>query len=153
MLGDKFKRRLLSRIEVCDQTGCWNWTASKTQRGYGQFWNGVTMRSSHRVSYELHRGPIAEGMHVLHRCDNPACINPDHLFLGTNADNMADRDAKGRGARGQRYKFTKLTPEDVLAIRAAEGTEGPARHAIAAKYGISNKYIRKIWDRKSWRYI
>lgn len=152
-MSEKLKRRLLSKIEVCARTGCWNWTAGKNRRGYGQFWVGPTNRGSHRVSYELHCGPIPNGLHVLHRCDNPACVCPDHLFLGTNADNMADRNAKGRVARGRRFKTTKLTAEDVLAIRSAIGTEGPARHAIAAKYGISNKYIRKIWDRKSWRDI
>ena len=154
-MGDKLKRRLLAKIDVCQQTGCWNWTASKNARGYGQFWDGETMRTSHRVSFQIHTGRIPDGMHVLHRCDNPACICPDHLFLGTNTDNMADRDAKGRVAhqRGEAHGCAKLCANDVIEIRAAQNVAGLDRHALAERYGISNKYIRKIWDRKSWKHI
>lgn len=81
---------------------CWTWTAGVEQDGYGILWRGKTYLRAHRVSWELAHGPIPEGMNVLHRCDVPACVNPAHLFLGTQQDNVADRHAKGRDATGLR---------------------------------------------------
>lgn len=87
--------------KVSKLSSCWEWTAAKDSRGYGCF--GATkyfgISKAHRFSYFLHNGDIPKGMHVLHKCDNPSCVNPDHLFLGTNKDNMKDRDFKGRGIR------------------------------------------------------
>ena len=77
--------------------GCWEWQAAKTRLGYGRFAPEGTTVKAHRVSFELCKGPIPDGMHVMHSCDNPPCVNPEHLSLGSNQDNVNDREAKGRG--------------------------------------------------------
>lgn len=98
--------------------GCWEWKAAKTRQGYGQFGYRGQMRGAHRVAYELYISLIPYGMQVLHICDNPSCVNPEHLRLGTNADNVEDRKLKGRSARlvgtdHHNSAFTKETLEEL----------------------------------------
>jgi hypothetical protein len=143
----------MSKFKVDGATGCWNWTAGKDKNGYGQFspYRRQNMRA-HRASYELHREPIPEGLCVCHRCDNPSCINPDHLFLGTNAENTADRQAKGR----QRYAIgsacgrAKLTEEEVSVILAAEGV---THRKLADRFGVTQSTISEIRSRKIWTHV
>lgn len=89
-------------------SGCWLWTAFTTPKGYGQFWDGICIWRAHRFSYKLYKGPIPKGLFVLHKCDVPECVNPDHLFTGTNAENVADMVSKGRQQKGPSHWKAKL---------------------------------------------
>jgi hypothetical protein len=144
--------RFWQKVEKTD--GCWNWTAGTSEKGYGLFSVNNRNQRAHRVSYAMANGPIPDGMQVLHDCDNPRCVNPKHLFLGTNADNMADKVAKGRQAhfcpgRGESAPNARLTESQVLAIRASSGTH----REVAEKFGMSRKQIEDIRARRSWMHI
>ena len=131
---------------------CWLWVAGCFESGYGRFFLDGKLRRAHRVSYELHHGPIGR-LHVLHRCDRRACVNPDHLFLGTHDDNMADMARKGRVVnnplRGAAAPGAKLTDEQALAIKG-----DPRRQAdIAAQYGIHQVLVSRIKTGKAWAHL
>lgn len=115
---------------------CWEWQAAKDGHGYGAISADGARRTlqAHRVSYELANGLIPAGMHVLHRCDNPSCVNPGHLFTGTHADNMRDMGAKGRLTHRK-----KLTVDEVRAICEPTGST----RAIARKVGVSADSVRR----------
>jgi hypothetical protein len=144
------KERFLSKIAVDEKTGCWNWTASKGRRGYGWIWVGNRNERAPRVSYEIYRGPIPDGMQVCHHCDNPPCVNPDHLFVGSDAENKADKMTKGRQARGASHGRAKLTEDDVLEIRAARDS---TLRELATKYGVCEYQISYVRSGKRWSHI
>lgn len=131
--------------------GCWEWTAYVHHTGYGYFqYNGV-VQGAHRVSWQIHHGPIPEGMRVCHHCDNPLCVRPDHLFLGTDADNAHDRDRKGRNInkRGPAHPLAKLTAADGAAIRAASAA-GESRNSIARRLGWSRTTVSAVLQGRRW---
>lgn len=135
---------------------CWNWTGYRNAKGYGVIGSFRDRKnaSAHRASWLLLRGDIPAGLSVLHRCDNPPCVNPDHLFLGTAADNRADMLAKGRAVilRGERNGRAKLTRGDVEALRA-EYVPGTKRviARLADDFGISPEQVRNIVSGRHWR--
>lgn len=132
-------------------SGCWLWLGWTNRDGYGQLWDGELKRSplAHRAVYEKLVGPIPEGMKLLHRCDVPCCVNPEHMFIGTVADNNADMRAKKRHARGAGHGRSKLSEEQVIEVRAAAGTH----REIAAKFGISHATVNDIKMRKRWKHL
>jgi len=134
---------------------CWVWRGVRNAEGYGKIGEGgVHGRTlqAHRVSYELANGPIAKGMFVCHHCDNPSCVNPAHLFLGTQADNTQDMMNKGRSARGDGIGISKLISQQVYEIRAMLD-RGISQLLIAGKYGVSQTAITRINTGKTWGWL
>lgn len=143
--------------EKVDTSGeCWEWTANRYSAGYGQFSASSGHPSlAHRIAWELTNGSIPDGMHVCHNCpggDNPACVNPAHLFLGTAADNSADMVRKARSARGEGHPSVRLTETDVRRIRALSANGVPFV-AIAVQFGVGHTTILNVAHRRTWRHI
>lgn len=133
-------------------SGCWLWLEYVDQKnGYGRLTHNRKNYRAHRFSWELHRGEIPKSMLVLHRCDTPLCVNPDHLWLGTPADNSADMMRKRRhdDRTGEKHHLAKLTEKDVLAIRA----DTRMHTKIAKDYGVVSQTIDGIKSRKAWKHI
>jgi hypothetical protein len=142
-------RRLTWSMAVDEATGCWNWTGPLKPDGYGRITIAGAADTVHRAAYRTWCGPIPDGMSVCHRCDNRRCMNPLHLFLGTNAENTADRDQKGRQARGESSGRAKLTDDDVRSIRMASGTY----RSIAARFGVGESTVSRIRSRSGWAHV
>jgi HNH endonuclease len=138
-------------------SGCWLWQASFRRDGYGQFWISGRNNAAHRVSWFLTNEEWPK-VCVLHRCDVKACVNPEHLFLGTKKDNTRDMDAKGRrntsGApKGSKHPLAKLTEAQVKAIRAEYAAGKTTHKKLAAKYGMGKSMIGYIVTNKFWTHI
>lgn len=130
------------------ENGCWEYVGQACD--YPRFMNDLLeLEYAHRVAWRLFRGPIPEGLLVLHHCDNPKCCNPIHLFLGTQADNMADKCAKGRQAKGSKHGRAKLTEGEVAEIRVNE--HGLHQYELAEIYGVSQQLISFIMNNKLWK--
>lgn len=142
--------RFWAKVEKSD--GCWLWRGAISGSGYGTIWQGGTVGlRAHRVSWELHNGPIPAGQGVLHRCDTPACVNPSHLFLGSHLENMRDMYGKGRRRHpvGERNGNARLTAEDVARIR--RGDASPEQ--LARDLGITRDHVMELRRGRGWRHI
>ena len=149
--------RFKSKYRIDPETTCWMWTASRNKKGYGIFGMhiGVAYRTSvcaHRASWIIHNGAVPEGLQVLHKCDVRGCVNPDHLFLGTNQDNVDDKMAKGREARqkGYRNPNSKLTDE---AVREIRGINGKTLREIASQFGVTLQNVHYIRSGQTWKHV
>ena len=147
--------RFMASVAPVTESGCWIWTGAVCRGGYGKM--GAGMRTgktvkTHRVAWELFRGPIPDGDNVLHRCDVPSCVNPNHLWIGSHADNVADKILKGRSRngvlRGEMNPQSKLTHEQANAIRADTRNQDQ----IAADYGISRSNVSSIKRGITWNW-
>lgn len=157
---EEAKQRFWKKVDIRGEGDCWNWKAGLTHNGYGDFRYRYKHWRAHRFAWTVTNSPIPNGLWVLHRCDNRACCNPAHCFLGTNADNMADKCAKGRQSkgesnshmRGEKHHGAKLTEMDVREIRNRRQA-GESQKSIASGYGIKPRSISSIFHRRSWRHV
>jgi hypothetical protein len=140
------------RVDRRSSDECWEWKGHRIPTGYGQITQRGRRTSTHRRAWELARGPIPEGLCVLHRCDNPPCCNPAHLWLGTQADNSADRDRKGRAAVGEGNGKSRLTRDDVLAIHLLV-SYGLSWSKAARSFGVSKGTVAAIISGRTWRHV
>ncbi|KKM18276.1 hypothetical protein LCGC14_1667300 [marine sediment metagenome] len=171
-----FLDRFWSKVEVKNPDECWNWKAGKTSDGYGIFYVGWIDKKpireyAHRLMWELNFVQIPKGLQVLHKCDNPPCVNPAHLFCGTQGDNVRDAVSKGRlipdiekaksvfrnnpelQARGERQGSSKLTAKQVSEIRLEYAGKYITQRELAKKYGVRQVTIWAILQRKTWDHI
>lgn len=153
------QERFDAKYRICADTKCWIWTGGKNKSGYGTMAPTEFGTLAHRISYGLHVGPIpeGEGAHgtcVCHKCDNAACVNPDHLFLGSNAENMLDRDSKGRHRplRGSANGHSRLAEAEVQEIRQLLNA-GIRQADIAERFGVSQATISDIKLRRIWSHV
>lgn len=150
------------KVDIGEPNDCWEWTGHRDRQGYGR-----AMKSflAHRGSFELAHGPIPEGLCVLHRCDNPPCVNPAHLLLGTKRDNAQDAIAKGRWAPQMlpehRHVHTlacahpgaKLSADDVRLLRALYAAGGESYRSLAARFGVSKRAVEAVLSGETWKYV
>lgn len=152
----EFIDMFLNQIEYDTNGGCWLWSRCVDPDGYGMvsydFGDGKKAHKTHRVSYQIHFGKVPEGFVVRHKCDVPACVNPSHLVIGTQFDNIQDRVLRGRNGdiKGIRHPNSTLTEKDVLWIRSLRN---PDIQKIAKQYDVSYQAIQKVIDRITWKHI
>ncbi len=144
--------RFWSKVEKKSDNECWEWRSSKTRGGYGCFRVNNKQVHAHRYSWELHFGLVLDGLCVLHHCDNPSCVNPTHLWLGTKYDNIQDMIRKGRNKVGSQRLSSKLTEQDVICIRNLHKKEIPMKE-LARIYNVSYVSIAKICSRCTWKHV
>lgn len=133
------------------EDGCWLWKGTRNVQGYGKISQGGQHKGAHRIAWELTFGPIPEGMNVLHHCDNPPCVNPTHLFLGTDSENTNDCISKGRfnPPKGEAQWRAKLTVDQVREIRKS----GLGYKKLGKLYGVTPSCIQSVRKNKTWRFV
>lgn len=146
--GEPIEKRLWGRA-AAKANGCIVFTGSKHTGGHGQIHYNGKNRTAHSVAWELENGPIPDGLQLNHHCDNPPCINTDHLYLGTQQQNMADMNQRGRNVLGSQTGTAKLTELDALAIFKAPGTHKD----IARMYGVCRQTVGLIKNRVNWAWL
>lgn len=144
------RERFESKVVKTDS--CWLWVGGKNKQGYGKLrigGKGGEHVRAHRVSYELHRGPIPDGFFVMHKCDNPSCVNPEHLDIGTAMDNVADMVSKDRHTYGERTKKSKLTNLAVSVIRES----GASVQELMATFNVSKATVYQVKQGRTWKHV
>ncbi|NRA02858.1 MAG: HNH endonuclease [Myxococcales bacterium] len=145
--------RITDRIQVMP-SGCWEWQGARV-KGYGQAVCWGKVWRVHRLAWSAARGPIPYGLDVLHHCDNPPCCNPapDHLFVGTHVDNMADMAQKLRGSRGEAHMRARLTDVAVIDIRQSHGVDGVTDATLAARHGVDVRTVHYARIGRTWTHL
>lgn len=151
---DQVEQDFWSRATVGGKDDCWEWIGSCNPKGYGRFRLNGFEDYAHRQAWRIKNGEIEDGKHVLHRCDNPKCVNPSHLFLGSNLDNIKDCISKGRNSKGERHQWSKLSEKQVLEIRARwVPRKIGLRDQLAKEFGVCVEAIYSIVTRRTWTHI
>lgn len=140
--------RLWAKVDT--DGDCWEWQASKRKDGYGRVRYDGSTQLAHRVAWMITFGSIPEGAVVCHTCDNKGCVNPEHLFLGTQADNLQDMRDKGRGSKGESHGMAKITQQIVDDIRQLYATGEMNQYELAEMFSLSQGYISDIVNRRKW---
>lgn len=156
MRGRPLLTRFWERVSVGAPDDCWLWTGACSAAGYGQLGaggRGGTILYAHRISAEIHLGPIPDGLHVLHRCDTPACVNPAHLSFGTHRDNMADARRKGRNTFAERHGQSKLTAEQAREIKRLCKDRAVSQHQLARRFAVTRSCIAHIAQGLTWQSV
>lgn len=168
--SDKQIDRFWGKVDIMGPQECWTWLSSKSGGRYGAFTANNRHYQSHRVSYSIKNGAIPEGKVICHTCDNPLCVNPEHLFMGTQLDNVTDMMNKNRQrltfggeggrlkqvqntARGSENHLSKLNEESVLSIRREYVRRVVTHKMLASKYGVTTENIKMILKRKTWKHV
>ena len=161
ILTDSNVANFWRKVKKAGEHDCWEWTAYKNDRGYGVMDFGsrrLGLRrtyKAHRVSYFIHNGDFDENLNVCHHCDNPGCVNPNHLFLGTQKDNVRDMLSKNRQnpIKGSKNVWAKLTEADAIEARQLYEKGNYSQRQLACKYGVSHKTIWLLIHRKKWTHV
>jgi len=148
-----FEEWFWQQIKVDEQTECWIWQLALATRGYGQVSIKRKSYRAHRIAYELFYKESAKGKLVCHTCDNPPCINPHHLFLGTAKENTQDMIQKSRHYHGERHHFAKLTAQAVLDMRNRHAKGDVTIAQLAREYGISEPSANRVIAGITWRHV
>lgn len=149
---DANKDLFLKQIEKTNR--CWIWRGSlNKQTGYGRIQINGKRMGAHRFAYSIFKGDLVDGLFVCHTCDNPTCVNPDHLFLGSSLANIADCIIKGRNTKGEKHGSHKLTENDVREMRRLYATGKHTQKSLAERYGIDRPYTTKIINRRQWKHV
>lgn len=150
----KTRTNIAEKLSIGVENQCWAWTGHKDRDGYGITWVKPKTIKAHRLIFNLIRGPIPSGMLVCHKCDNPGCVNPEHLFLGSNSENIQDSISKGRWACGESKCGSKLTDGDVKEIRRLYDSGAQTPKQIAAQFqNVSYRLVWLVCRRKAWRHV
>ena len=146
-MTQQLEDRFWAKVDKRGSDECWEWTGAK-QNQYGQFRKPGSRKKlyAHRVSFEIHKGQIPDGMCILHRCDTPLCVNPNHLFLGTQAENLQDMSNKDR-------RYTKLKAPEVLQIRELFNNGDFSKKILGHRFGVTEQNINRIVSRQTWSHI
>lgn len=152
-VAQAMQSKIAATVEADTNGGCWLWAGFLDKDGYGRLWDGQTTVQAHRAAYSAFNGPTGDAL-VLHRCDVAACCNPEHLFLGTHADNMADMVRKGRKGRkrslkGEASPASKLTDADVQMIRSSSESS----YRLAESLPVTPSMIRRIRREGAWNHV
>ena len=142
--------------DILDENLCWNWNGTKDKGNYGVLYHNKKALKAHRISYEIYYSEPLNELHCLHKCDNPSCVNPNHLFSGTNSDNVRDKIEKGRcftgNQKGSKNGFSKLIEKEVIEIRNLYHI-GISKNELSKRYNVHRSNIHYIVTNKTWTHL